>query len=77
MLSRFQVSLAFLFLALIIAVMGYMLQPIPQPLSYHNFADQRGGLGIPNFNDVASNLAFAIVGVSGLIVLLGTSHTKF
>jgi len=44
---------------------------IAQPLSYHNFADQRGWLGIPNFGDVASNVAFAVVGVWGLMVLVG------
>lgn len=37
-----------------------------QPPSYHNFADQRAWLGIPNFSDVVSNLAFAIPGVWGL-----------
>jgi hypothetical protein len=42
-----------------------------QPLAYHNFADQRRWLGIANFGDVASNVAFAIVGVWGLLVLLG------
>lgn len=49
-----------------------MLVPhAPQLLSYHNFADQRGRLGIPNFGDVVSNVGFAIVGVWGLTVLLG------
>lgn len=42
---------------------------IPQPQSYHDFADQRSLLGIPNFGDVASNLLFAVGGVWGLIVL--------
>jgi hypothetical protein len=46
------------------------LHPIPQPPSYHNFADQRAWLGIPNFGNVASNLAFAVVGVWGLAFLL-------
>lgn len=40
-----------------------------QPLSYHNFADQRAWLEIPNFGDVVSNLAFAIPGVWGLVWL--------
>ena len=38
---------------------------IPQPQSYHDFADQRAWLGIPNFGDVASNLLFAVSGVWG------------
>jgi hypothetical protein len=48
-----------------------MLAPrIPQSQSYHNFADQRAWLGIPNFGDVASNLLFALAGTWGLIFLL-------
>lgn len=44
---------------------------VPQPLSYHDFADERSLAGIPNFGDVASNLLFAVSGVWGLIFLLG------
>ncbi len=40
--------------------------PIPQPLEYHLFADSRGCFGVPNFGDVASNLAFLIAGLLGL-----------
>jgi hypothetical protein len=40
--------------------------PFGQDPNYHNFADRRAFLGIPNFFDVASNLAFIIVGVIGL-----------
>jgi len=46
-----------------------MLPRIPQPLSYHDFADRRSFLGIPNFNDVASNLPFAVIGLWGLTFL--------
>ena len=42
---------------------------ISQPQSYHQFADQRSFLGIPNFGDVISNLAFALIGLWGLIFL--------
>jgi len=42
-------------------------------MSYHQFADQRPWLGIPNFGDVVSNLPFAIVGIWGLIFLLRPS----
>jgi len=42
------------------------LPPIPQPASYHQFADQRRWLGIPNFSNVISNVAFAIVGIWGI-----------
>lgn len=41
----------------------------PQPLAYHDFADKRARLGIPNFGDVVSNVAFAIAGVWGMIWL--------
>ncbi len=46
-----------------------MLPRIPQPLSYHHFADRRSFLGIPNFGDVVSNLPFAVVGIWGLVFL--------
>ena len=55
-----------------------LLPRIPQPQSYHDFADQRRWLGIPNFGDVASNLLFAVSGVWGLIFLLGRrGHEQF
>src|SRR5215469_14244357 len=43
---------------------------IPQPQSYHSFADQRTILDIPNFWNVASNVPFAIVGWWGLLYLI-------
>lgn len=49
----------------------------PQPLAYHNFAEHRARLGIPNFGDVVSNLPFAIVGIWGLLVMFTRGHTKF
>jgi hypothetical protein len=48
------------------------------PPSYHHFADQRGWLGIPNFGDVASNLAFLVAGLCGLTFLSReTSSSQF
>ncbi|MGD8242906.1 MAG: hypothetical protein PVF59_08775 [Desulfobacterales bacterium] len=47
------------------------LDPIPQDPAYHLFADTRTILGIPNFNDVFSNVGFAIVGVLGVLTLAG------
>jgi hypothetical protein len=44
--------------------------PIRQDQEYHNFADSRAFLGIPNFGDVASNLGFLLAGVAGLILCL-------
>lgn len=46
-----------------------ILPPIAQPAEYHHFADQRSFLGIPNFNDVISNLAFLLSGSAGLAFL--------
>jgi hypothetical protein len=43
-----------------------LLEPIPQPLSYHQFADRRSLAGIPNLFDVLSNLPFLLVGLAGL-----------
>ena len=51
---------------LILAVL-YFLGPISQPASYHDFADQRVLWQVPNYGDVASNLAYLIFGIIGLI----------
>jgi hypothetical protein len=45
------------------------LPPIPQPALYHDFADQRRWLGIPNFANVTSNLPFAIDGLWGILFI--------
>jgi hypothetical protein len=50
------------------------LDPIPQSAAYHRFADTRSVLGIPNFNDVISNAAFAVVGILGVWVVAGKRH---
>jgi len=62
--------------ALGIAVLAFRLPPIPQPTSYHQFADQRPWLGTPNFGNVVSNLPFAIVGLWGLWLLLKPDQLK-
>jgi hypothetical protein len=43
-----------------------LLPPLPQDQSYHQFADQRTILGIPNFWNVVSNFPFLVVGAAGL-----------
>ncbi len=65
------VLVAFTILVIAAAV---LLPPIPQPKSYHEFADQRPLLGIPNFGDVVSNLLFALGGAGGLIFLFRKSE---
>ena len=62
--------LLLLVVSVVVGTVALLLPRIPQPSSYHNFADQRAWLGIPNFGDVASNLTFAVVGIWGLIFLL-------
>jgi hypothetical protein len=75
-MSRGKASLA-LFVLTIAVVLAAVLSPrTPQPLSYHHFADQRAWLGIPNFGDVASNLAFAIFGVWGFACLANLTHEE-
>jgi len=68
-LSRSKAPLLLITVAVAVALVALLLPPIPQPLAYHNFADQRSWLGIPNFGDVVSNLPFALVGLCGLIFL--------
>jgi hypothetical protein len=47
-----------------------------QPLSYHQFADARAMLGIADFENVISNLPFAIFGAWGLWFLSTNSSRK-
>ncbi|MSO92654.1 MAG: hypothetical protein EXQ86_04545 [Rhodospirillales bacterium] len=61
------------------AVVGYfvvaaaavfaMFPPVPQPPAYHEFADARGWLGVPNAANVLSNVAFAAAGALGLLAV--------
>ena len=50
----------------IAAAVFVFVPPIAQPQWYHDFADRRVWLGVPNFFDVASNAPFLIVGAAGL-----------
>jgi len=54
--------------AVIFIVLTGFLDPIPQDLQYHQFADQRTYL-IPNTLNIASNLLFALAGIAGLYFL--------
>src|SRR5262249_3390910 len=70
LLSR-RTGLSVLIVAAVLLFAALVFIPrIPQPLAYHNFADQRAWLGIPNFGNVISNLPFAIFGAMGLAFLL-------
>jgi hypothetical protein len=54
-----------LVLAAAAAAVMLALPRFPQPLEYHNFADQRCFCGIPHTLNVISNLPFVLVGVTG------------
>ena len=56
-------------LCLVITFGVFIQGPIPQPLSYHNFADQKNWKFIPNGSNVLSNIGFLIVGLWGLYTL--------
>ena len=50
---------------------AFLIPAEPQPIAYHEFADQRAAFGIPNFLNVVSNFAFFVVGIAGLVIALG------
>ena len=51
---------------LVVTVVVFVAPAIPQSEAYHNFADKRPLLGIPNCLNVISNGLFLIVGLLGL-----------
>jgi hypothetical protein len=59
----------FLALAIIVGIAALLVPRVDLPPSYHHFADQRSWLDIPNFGNVASNVAFLITGLWGLAFL--------
>lgn len=76
MISRRTGLMVLFAITIIVIVVDFLLPRIPQPQSYHSFADQRSFLGIPNFNDVVSNVPFAIAGLWGLVFMLGSSSKQ-
>ncbi len=70
MISRKASLVTLILLAAIFVSICFTLPRIPQPQSYHQFADRRSFLGILNFGDVVSNLPFAVFGIWGLAFLL-------
>ena len=57
-------------MTLLAIALALFLPAMPQPLAYHDFADKREAYGIENFLDVASNLAFTLAGLAGLVLVL-------
>jgi hypothetical protein len=62
--------------AILISVAFLFVSPIRQDPQYHNFADQRTVLGVPNFWNVISNLPFAVCGLLGLFFLASREATQ-
>jgi hypothetical protein len=54
---------------LLCIVAALLIPPVPQPHSYHDFADKRALFGIANFFDVVSNGGFLLAGLAGLVVV--------
>jgi hypothetical protein len=57
-------------LSTLVTVVMLAIPPFAQPLWYHNFADDRTFVGVPNAANVLSNIPFVIVGVIGLWFLM-------
>ena len=53
-------------IAVLLVIAAIALPPYAQPQGYHQFADRRSWLGIPNAGDVASNAFFLLFAVIGL-----------
>jgi hypothetical protein len=51
----------------------FLARPVPLGSGYHNFADTRALLGIPNCLNALSNIPFLLVGLGGLSWLLRSS----
>lgn len=58
-------NLALIFISLLSLIVVFMLEPIPQSLSYHQFADQQPMFGIPHALNALSNIAYLIIGYYG------------
>jgi uncharacterized membrane protein YhaH (DUF805 family) len=68
MQNRAWQSYLILLLAISALVGVMLLPPIAQDPIYHDFADRRVSLGIPNFLNVTTNLAFLAVGIAGIVL---------
>ncbi len=49
-----------------VVVAGSFFPPVPQDPQFHDFADKREILGIPNFWNVVTNFSFVLVGLLGI-----------
>lgn len=65
-MSAFYRKVAIAAVAALAIAGAFLLDPIPQDSAYHDFADKRTLLGVPNFWNVVSNLPFLFAGALGL-----------
>jgi hypothetical protein len=49
---------------------------VPQPVEYHQFADQREFFGIPSLFNVVSNVGFLLVGIAGVLFVTRSGRTR-
>jgi hypothetical protein len=63
-------------ITVVAAIAVALLPRVAQPLDYHNFADQRTFLLVPNFLNVVSNAPFLLAGVWGLKLVLGPTQSE-
>ncbi|HEX8546868.1 MAG TPA: ceramidase domain-containing protein [Cytophagaceae bacterium] len=70
-------SIIFYSLTVVAVAALFIVGPVHQDCAYHNFADSRTVLGIPNFFNVISNLPFVLIGFWGLYKLYGSSSNLF
>lgn len=59
-------NMALIFISLLSIIGVFLMPPIPQELSYHQFADQQTLFGIPHFFNTVSNIPYLIIGYLGL-----------
>lgn len=63
-------KIAYLLAATLLAgIVAFLLQPIPQSTSFHDFANYRSFASVPNFLNVITNLPFIFTAISGFIAV--------
>jgi hypothetical protein len=65
-------TVTFVAFTLVCVAAALLVPAMPQPLEYHDFVDDRTLWGIPNFQNVVSNLAFVLAGAAGFVVMART-----
>lgn len=63
--------------AILMAIIGFLVGPIPQTADYNHFADQRNWMGISNAANVLSNIPIALAGLWGLRLLFTSKKVHF